>query len=234
MALYEIEKNSSGVPTGNYKHVAGRGKAEYGASTVRSGQVTMGAISAGGRSSKNVTFDSPMPDGNYLIVCTVSSSNKDCLTYNYHSQTASGFQLVVGNASSADEADVVVVYTAFKLYTDTEYNDVLDKVRDSGWIEATATSVLASGKVYYRTIGSRCVVYGENIKISSSATSPTNLVTGVPSCKYQPSNNIFVRSTGKSSDGEIWINPNETAIRTCIPSELAGLAVSINLDYFID
>lgn len=231
---------------GHYEHkgdgalslLAGRGRAEYGASTMRSGSLTTNAIANGQLESYDVVFDTPMPDTDYLVEIETMRAyaliSVDHRTESSSSpKTVNGFRIhVVAAGSNLDS--FTIKWKAFKLYTDTEYNSVLDAVRDSGWQEATATTALASGKVYYRTIGSLCVVRGENIKISSSATVPTNLVEDVPTCKYQPSNNIFVRSTGLSSEGTVWINPLDTAIRTCIPSGLAGQAVSISLNYFID
>ena len=228
MGLYEHEGD------GVLSLLAGRGRAEYGASTVRKVTTTFTVPGNNGAAGQDITFSTPMPDADYLVSNPViTDANDSHLIFDVCKKTANGFRLYVTNEYIAELTFNVEVY-AFKLYTDTEYNDVLDEVRDSGWIKATATAVLASGDIYYRTIGSLCVVRGENIKISSTATTPTDLVTGVPTCKYQPSNNIFVRSTGMASEGTIWINPNDTSIRTCIPSGLAGQAVSINLSYFID
>ena len=60
MGLY---KNTNGVLT----PVAGRGKAEYGASTVRKGTATYTGATIGSYPIINVTFDTPMPDADYEI-----------------------------------------------------------------------------------------------------------------------------------------------------------------------
>lgn len=126
MALYEIEKNSSGVPTGNYKYVAGRGRAEYGASTVRTGTVTVTAA-ANSSGYAQVTFSTPMPDADYVI--EIEGHMGDTPVYilnrdNDRPKTANGFYVGMYNPISVEQS-TVVSWTAFKLYTDTEYNNIL-------------------------------------------------------------------------------------------------------------
>jgi hypothetical protein len=144
MALYEIEKNSSGVPTGNYKHVAGRGRAEYGASTVRTGTYIIDEITPGGALWKTFTFSDPMPDGDYMVDFSFPATAS--IYAQAYEKNAENVKVSFRNISTNDTfTNVVVNYTCYKLYTDTEYNNIL---------AAMPSDASASNKVITRsTIG---------------------------------------------------------------------------------
>lgn len=128
MALYEIEKNSSGVPTGNYKYVAGRGKAEYGASTVRTGTIAQNTvINANSVYVYSATFSSPMPDTDYCIDISFVNQSNYMFTYEVRSKTVDGFSILIGRpfSSNMPANSITINYKAYKLYTDTEYNNIL-------------------------------------------------------------------------------------------------------------
>ena len=127
MGLY---KNTNGVLT----PIAGRGRAEYGASTIRKGTIVIPKYEDGDNIGKSltVTFDTPMPDSDYMLDIN-SFSNYNIYTIAVLNKTANGFTLLVrlsfaqsttitGTANSRN-----LYYTAFKLYTDTEYNEVLER-----------------------------------------------------------------------------------------------------------
>ena len=116
MGLY---KNTNGV----LSPIAGRGKAEYGASTVRTGTVTFPSISANYFALIDVVFDEPMPDSDYLISFINGSSG--WAFYDAVNITQNGFRLCAVNTSDSALSNLTVTYTAFKLYTDKEYNDIL-------------------------------------------------------------------------------------------------------------
>ena len=125
MALYEIEKNSSGVPTGNYKYVAGRGRAEYGASTVRTGTYTIDEMAPGGALWKTFTFSDPMPDGDYMVDFSFPATAS--IYAQAYEKNAENVKVSFRNISTNDTfTNIVVNYTCYKLYTDTEYNAVLE------------------------------------------------------------------------------------------------------------
>lgn len=119
MGLY---KNNNGVLI----PIAGRGKAEYGASTTRKNTWTNAeVINAGSSVAFSVAFDTPMSDDNYEIDWTCSAS---ALHPVVEEKTASGF---TGHAyrlisPAVEIGNGIINFTAFRLYTDLEYNEVLE------------------------------------------------------------------------------------------------------------
>lgn len=119
MGLY---KNNNGVLI----PIAGRGKAEYGASTTRRNTWTNSeAINPDSSIAFSVSFDVPMPDDNYEIDWTCSAS---ALHPVVEEKTASGF---TGHAyrlisPAVEIGNGIINFTAFRLYTDLEYNEVLE------------------------------------------------------------------------------------------------------------
>ena len=134
MGRYKVESD------GSLTMVAGRGKAEYGASTVRTGTVTTSLLAVGAYATESITFADPMPDDNYLVNLSSSTGR---LTVTATNKTKNGFTIIYLNSSEASsDAGETIKYTAFKLYTDTEYNEVLKSM----WrTVATVSSVSASG-----------------------------------------------------------------------------------------
>lgn len=122
-----IYKNTNGV----LAPIAGRGRAEYGASTVRTGSVTNSVeILPNAYSFIDVVFSSPMPDSDYLISLEVSGGywHTSTIYTATGSKTVTGFRIHIGNPGTIDTipaSTLNIKYTAFKLYTDTEYNSVL-------------------------------------------------------------------------------------------------------------
>ena len=128
--------------TGDLIRVAGQGKAEYGASTMRSGTVTV-AIDPQQYTTVPVTFDTPMPDADYLV--DVSFPTQQPISYYVvNNRTKNGFNLFIKN-EGAGSANASVTYTAFKLYTDTEYNSLLDLPDRVETLETYGKKVLWSG-----------------------------------------------------------------------------------------
>lgn len=119
MGLY---KNNNGVLI----PIAGRGKAEYGASTTRRNTWTNSeAINPDSSIAFSVSFDVPMPDDNYEVDWTCSAS---ALHPVIEEKTASGF---TGHAyrlisPAVEIGNGIINFTAFRLYTDLEYNEVLE------------------------------------------------------------------------------------------------------------
>lgn len=113
---------------GNLQLLAGRGKAEYGASTVRKGTFSSPAISGESATVIGVTFDTPMPDADYMIDISRSSDDTTGLVFStIKNKTKNGFQLFIARPYSSDipAGAYSGTYTAFKLYTDNEYNNIL-------------------------------------------------------------------------------------------------------------
>ena len=119
---------------GHYKNhngtlslISGKGRAEYGASTVRTGSITVGPVAIDNYEYYDVVFSSPMPDTDYIVelegMRVYAVYNVDGRTDPAY-KTVNGFRFyVMANGKALDEH--VVKYTAYKLYTDTEYNNIL-------------------------------------------------------------------------------------------------------------
>ena len=125
MGLY---KNNNGV----LSPIAGRGKAEYGASTVRTGTITLSSgVAVGSYTTIDVTFSEPMPDADYEVVLAIPvngsghGEHTNAGAYHAWGKTATGFRFTVAAPTAAISAGYAINYTAFKLYTDKEYNDIL-------------------------------------------------------------------------------------------------------------
>lgn len=119
MGLYE---NKNGI----LSPIAGRGRAEYGASTVRTGTSSIAAgIPAGGVATVEITFTDPMPDANYLV--DISFTQVKNFAYSIGKRQKTKFTVIITNTGTGDyyAGDTLFKYTAFKLYTDTEYNKLL-------------------------------------------------------------------------------------------------------------
>lgn len=119
MSVNYIDKS-----TGDLIRVAGQGKAEYGASTVRRGTFT-GTDNGTGLINITVTFDTPMPDADYLVEITDVSSVEN-FWVSVAAKTKNGFALYLRKSTGGSSITVDGTYTAFKLYTDTEYNNLLN------------------------------------------------------------------------------------------------------------
>lgn len=135
MSVNYIDKS-----TGDLIRVAGQGKAEYGASTVRKGTVTF-TIDPQAYATVSVTFATPMPDADYLV--DVSFPAQQPISYYVvNNRTKNGFNLFIKN-DGGDSASASVTYTAFKLYTDTEYNNLLN----NAVLTSDVTNVIENGNM---------------------------------------------------------------------------------------
>lgn len=122
MGLYS---NNNGVLT----PIAGRGRAEYGASHYERGTASVEIIDGSG--TLTVTFEKPFPNANYVIVMdsmTLGAVHSRITKY------ATGFTCTI-NCNT----NVNVDWYAFKLYTDTEYNGLLNN-------QLYSTSEINTGK----------------------------------------------------------------------------------------
>lgn len=120
MGLYQ---NNSGVLT----PIAGRGRAEYGASTYREKTISF-TVNALSYAKLTVTFDEPMPDANYIIAYPEISTFYSSLSFqilNTASEpiTANGFTALVTNTYNG-QLSTTVKFKVFKLYTDVEYDNL--------------------------------------------------------------------------------------------------------------
>ena len=117
-------KNSGG----DWVQCAGQGRAEYGASTMRSGSVTTPVIAGNSYATVEVTFSTSMPDADYIAVLSARNANWTKACYTVTTKTASGFVIACSNTTSAEMPAQTIDYTAFKLYTDTTYNKILESL----------------------------------------------------------------------------------------------------------
>lgn len=187
-----LTKNSNG----EWIQVAGNGKAEYGASTECKGDITVPATTAGNFQTVNVVFAQAMPDNDYTVVIDEGLNTWAHCTINVTNKTATGFTLFFLNVAGADAPQMTFKYQAFKLYTDTEYNSLLDlpdkieaveddveamKSETSGF--ATIASGL-SGEVTWTKIGRLVQVRVNNIRNESGAIAGgATICTGLPVAK---------------------------------------------------
>ena len=121
-----LVKNST---TGEWEQVAGNGRAEYGASTVRTGTIITDEIGIGSFALFTITFDTPMPDSDYRITWdwNTAGGNITFAIVTITEKTANGFRLYVRNSDVTANplTSHVLTWYAFKLYIDTEYNSLL-------------------------------------------------------------------------------------------------------------
>ena len=130
------------------------GKAEYGASTIRKGTFSNPAITAYSGAELNITFDTPMPDNDYIVEFSQSTLNSlVTVVVKQNSKTTTGFTVLFSRPYSAaiNANQMVFTYTAFKLYTDTEYNSILEGQRYST-DEVDTGKVWIDGKKIYRRV----------------------------------------------------------------------------------
>lgn len=147
MSVNYIDKS-----TGDLIRVAGQGKAEYGASTVRTGTFT-GTDNGTGLINITVTFDNPMPDADYLVEITDVSSVEN-FWVSVAAKTKNGFSLYLRKSTGGSSITVNGTYTAFKLYTDTEYNNLLELPDRVAALETTTSGDISGATTNSGTITS--------------------------------------------------------------------------------
>lgn len=115
---------------GNLSLISGRGKAEYGASTMRTGTVNMtGNAGTGTWFSATVTFNEPMPDTNYLINLEVTNNAAYCLeNIQFSNKTVNGFTMAAYHPTGTTATSIPVKYTAYKLYSNIEYSNIVESM----------------------------------------------------------------------------------------------------------
>ena len=192
-----MSRNRVNQTDGSLTQIAGRGKAEYGASTIRTGTIEIPKYEDGDNIGKEltVTFDTPMPDSDYLLDIN-SFSNYNIYTLAVRNKTANGFTLLV-RLSFAQSTTITgtanprnLYYTAFKLYTDTEYNELLD-VQD---ITLTYPSGVTGRKLTCFKVGH--VVYLQG-SWSGSITGTTDTIVTIPA-EFRPSKSFYLGGTGRT------------------------------------
>ncbi len=133
--------------------ISGRGKAEYGASTIRKGTYSFTNASERGWRYATVTFDTPMVDADYEIILTPSvgttAAQAMATAYTIDNKTTNGFRISYYDTTAT--SNVGGNYTAFKLYTDNEYNGLLNNQRYST-DEIDTGKTWIDGKKIYRKV----------------------------------------------------------------------------------
>ena len=148
--------------TGALTRVAGRGKAEYGASAIRSGTYTpSSSVQVQEDLPFSVTFSEPMPDDDYQVIFGSSSNNTSSGTMQcvVRSRSTTGFAGVIRNVGTIEISAASGRFTwfAFKLYSDVEYSNIVNSMpsdasasnklvteSDTNSITLTSTDSLAS------------------------------------------------------------------------------------------
>ena len=144
-------KNSNG----DWVQCAGQGRAEYGASTVRTGTVTIPATNGKTLSANcTVSFSSPMPDTDYMITFESNDNTGGYFPANIWNKSVNGCLASFFNGNNGDQPAVSVRYTAFKLYTDTEYNKILESLPVVDSVTDEDMHAVTSNAVYDYLAGS--------------------------------------------------------------------------------
>ena len=103
-----------------------------------------------------------MPDANYEVVLTITSLNAPDGKFEYGitGKSTTGFTIwaIGSDTTSTNSNPISMEYTAFKLYTDTEYNDLLEKVSKIGYVRDSIT--VDSTKNVASTIKANCISAG--------------------------------------------------------------------------
>lgn len=174
------------VKVGNeWVRVAGRGKAEYGASHYQTGTVVITAKDAS-YGTYGVTFSEPMPDTDYIVVLEINGlwgSSWHTKTFNvaYDNKTVNGFMICVGKPNgTVIEAGVTVKWLAFKLYSDKEYDGLLDDVAEMKTYDGSTTGTLAMSTRTGQSISTnKCVLIAKDMWFVDFSLTCTDSFTGV-------------------------------------------------------
>ena len=169
MGRYKVNQSD-----GSLQMISGRGKAEYGASTVRKNTFNQ-VVGTGTFEVISIAFSTPMPDADYVVDFTFDNdSTTTAFSYAVSNKTASGFDITFGNQFTQAQRYKGTV-TAFKLYTDTEYNEVLEKINGSGvtsltdsiWTTSYANNATRNGCVVNITGGG---VTASKVQVTANTT----------------------------------------------------------------
>lgn len=219
--------------TGDLIRVAGQGKAEYGASTERKGDITIPATTAGNFQSVSVVFAQAMPDNDYAVVIDEGGDTWAHGTTNVTNKTATGFTLFFLNVAASDAPQMTFKYRAFKLYTDTEYNnllnnavltsDVTDAVTSGDMNPVTSNAVYdtlatTSVSIEKTTIAGLTTSWGDNAPASHIAYRVGNLIVM----------NVNLAITGTYSGTTGWVNLWN------MPYSLIKTGETLNVPYMVN
>ncbi len=228
MSVNYIDKS-----TGDLIRVAGQGKAEYGASTVRKGTFT-GTDNGTGLINITVTFNTPMPDADYLVDITDVSSLEN-FWVSVAAKTKNGFALYLRKSTGGSSITVNGTYTAFKLYTDTEYNnllnnavlttDVTDEVTSGDMNPVTSNAVATSNKtISLETLKARHSGFDFKFQYNASgsnwADGTISHFYAIPVYESDTSSEYIVFVKGQSTDGvathlRFWTSGAGVSVREC-------------------
>lgn len=156
--------------TGDLIRVAGQGKAEYGASTERKGDIVIPATTAGLFQSVSVVFAQAMPDNDYAVVIDEGGETWAHGAINVTNKTATGFTLFFFNAAGSDAPQMTFKYRAFKLYTDTEYNNLLN----NAVLTSDVTDSVENGNM--NPVTSNAVAEALDVETGTIATSVAGVI----------------------------------------------------------
>ena len=115
-------RNASGVETPISGLNGTSGELVPSVTYVQSGQVSIGEVAANVSGTKTVTFTTPMPDTNYLVILSAPNGNSDTFSFAVRKdqQTVNGFMFAYTNLLSVAQSNVYVYWTAFKLITNED------------------------------------------------------------------------------------------------------------------
>ena len=196
MGLY---KNQNGVLV----PIAGRGKAEYGASTVRTGTITVNGDGSSQLITVNVEFAATMPDANYIVLIEPYTSAWEHTQWRTLNYTESGFRFDVVTTDGAVFPSVAkYTYTAIKLYTDAEYNNILSAMPST----ANSTYKLLDKKVQRFSVAedlNNALLNMPALSQLDFAIDANNLVVGGATFPKGTSWHVYSDGSGSSTFGGV-------------------------------
>ena len=158
--------------------LAGRGKAEFGSTTSRTGTVLIGDVEPSASNSVSVTFDTPLGSTNYHVIFAATDGNSDVLNYclRADTKTVNGFQFAYSNLTSTKRVGCSVQYTAYELYSDIDYDNILASMPSDA---SSSNKLLAANSITNSiTNGSQRAITSGAIYTKLGNTNISSLGTG--------------------------------------------------------
>jgi hypothetical protein len=163
MSLSYIDSN------GNEKAISGlnglSGEMVMGASTIRTGTISLPAQNAGSYIEITVTFSSPMPDANYICEVNYGAEGSAYQSYMIKGKTKNGFNVIISTHTAAQGARTLNYYAA-KLFSVEGLEDIENDINTLKNVTSTVYTVTYGTNVsaINDTDQVRTMVYNNGLK----------------------------------------------------------------------
>lgn len=162
-----LYRNSNGVETPVSGLNGSSGELVPSASYFQTGSISLAAQAADTETLYSVIFDTPMPDADYVVYFSRSTSTRVILVVNV--KTTTGFRFYARNITSAGESAYSVQWQAFKLMTDE------NRALDEAAIEQNATDIdTIEAKIPSSASASNLLATANDISAINSRIANTN------------------------------------------------------------